>query len=159
MTVSIKPRSLMDWMPSRSPRIASVVPAAPPVPRPPAARPAAPATPAATVPATAAQLQADFADDPAFAVEATRQRWTLADAHRAYGKRMKAEVAARRQLLGQAAVQTDGAAAYLSEVQRIARTERVPIHEATSIVNKYNPNLRLAYIEANRRAGRAGKAA
>jgi predicted component of type VI protein secretion system len=131
------------------------------------AAPASPTPPAASF----AELNAEFGDDPAFVCECQKEGRSMADAHKAYGRKMKAECEGLRKLGtagsgGAQPVNTGGRPAgaapggdandYEAEIRRVAAADKLSIPAATGKVNKERPDLRIAYIEKSRRLQHAG---
>jgi hypothetical protein len=115
--------------------------------------PAVAAQPAET-PATFAELNAEFGDDPAFIVEAQKASMTMPQAYKAYAAKLKAERDCLRKL-GEAGKGGEKpipggpknvAMDYETEVARVRAEKNCTLAEAVIEVNRRYPKLREAYV-------------
>lgn len=124
-----------------------------------------PAAPAPTAGATIEELQAAFPDDPAFVLKAYGHKWTLGQAAIEQNKALRAELeavrAGRAKLgaagdAGVAAVQgaprpaADAGDDYLKVVEARAAADKIPVHQAVTLVNRERPDLRRKYAFGGR---------
>ena len=103
---------------------------------------AAAPTPAPEGPATVPQLREAFGEDPEFMADAIENRLTLTAAWQSYTAKLRQ---IRDDLRARAAL-AQARAAYPAAVDRVMKERGVSRPEATTIVNREQPELRAAYV-------------